>query len=193
MIQIGDILVSEDVVSEYFACDYAACKGACCIEGDGGAPLEEEEALVLLEENYPHCSPLMRSEGRETIDRDGFFTIDRDGDMVTPLCASDGACAFLCASSENGARCALETCFEKGLTKWRKPVSCSLYPIRLTRLTGGGTALNLHKWNICAPAYEKGRREGVKVYRFLEKPLRERFGDEFYDALCAAAEHLSIE
>ncbi len=52
IIQIGDILVSEDVVTEYFACDYAVCKGCCCIIGDSGAPLEESE-LEPLEENYP--------------------------------------------------------------------------------------------------------------------------------------------
>ena len=34
IIQIGDILVSEDVVCEFFACDYTRCKGCCCIIGD---------------------------------------------------------------------------------------------------------------------------------------------------------------
>ena len=43
IIQIGDILVSEDVVMEYFSCDYATCRGVCCIEGDAGAPLLERE------------------------------------------------------------------------------------------------------------------------------------------------------
>ena len=84
IIQIGDILVSEDVVTEYFACDYAVCKGCCCIIGDSGAPLEESE-LEPLEENYPIYSKLMRPQGREQIDKEGFFSIDRDGDIVTPV------------------------------------------------------------------------------------------------------------
>ena len=72
-----------------------------------------------------------------------------------------------------------------------KPVSCALYPIRITKMPGGGYALNLHRWKICSAAYEKGRREGTRVYRFLKKPLERRFGPEFYKALDAAAKHLN--
>ena len=71
IIQIGDILVSEDVVTEFFACDYPVCKGVCCVIGDSGAPLEEEE-LEHLESNYPVYSPLMRPQGRSQVDKDGF-------------------------------------------------------------------------------------------------------------------------
>ena len=71
-----------------------------------------------------------------------------------------------------------------------KPVSCSLYPIRVTRLTGGGLALNVHHWDICKPAFEKGEREDVRVYQFLKNPLTNAFGADFYAALEAAATHL---
>ena len=192
IIRIGDILVSEEVLTEYFACDYPVCKGICCVEGDGGAPLEEEET-ALLEKWYEVYSPLMEDGGREAVRRDGFFTVDRDGDLVTPLDASTGACAFVRRDASGNILCSVELCHAKGLFDWRKPSSCSLYPIRLSALSGGCTALNLHRWSICASAFENGRRQGVKVYQFLERPLKERFGDEFYEALCAAAEHLSIE
>ena len=43
IVEIGDVLVSEDVILEFFACDYPVCKGKCCIVGDSGAPLKEEE------------------------------------------------------------------------------------------------------------------------------------------------------
>lgn len=192
IIQIGDILVSEDVVCEYFSCDYNACKGICCVEGDGGAPLSEDEP-EQLERAYAVYAPLMSAEGREAVERDGFFTIDRDGDLVTPLCASDGACAYLHRGEDGACLCSIERCHEQGLCAWRKPASCSLYPIRLTPLTGGGTALNLHRWSICGAAYEKGRREGVRVYEFLRRPLEERFGTDFWEALDAAARHLEIQ
>jgi hypothetical protein len=192
IIQIGDILVSEEVICEYFACDYAACKGRCCVEGDGGAPLGEEEP-EQLERAYDVYSPLMGEEGRNAVARDGFFTVDRDGDLVTPLCQSDGACAYLHRGPSGECLCSVELCFEKGLCSWRKPSSCSLYPIRLTPLSSGGVALNLHRWDICKAAYEKGRREGVRVYEFLRAPLSERFGAEFWEALDAAARHLEIE
>ena len=182
IIQIGDILVSEDVVTEFFACDYETCRGVCCIEGDSGAPMEEDEP-GLIERDYPKFSFLMSEKGRQAAESSGFFEIDRDGDMVTPLVKDSCECAFCHFGPSGEALCAIEK------AGCRKPVSCSLYPIRVTRLTGGSLALNVHHWDICRPAFEKGRREGIPVYRFLRKPLEERFGEEFWSALDAAARH----
>ena len=189
IIQIGDILVSEDVVMDYFACDYAACKGACCIAGDSGAPLEERETETL-ERDYPAFCDLMTPQGSAAVDEKGFFEIDRDNDIVTPLMppAEDGSkdlpCAFCHFGEAGECLCAIEMA---GRTK---PVSCSLYPVRVKKLTGGGLALNVHHWDICKPAFEKGRREGIRVWQFLEKPLTDTYGAEFYEALSAAAKHL---
>ncbi|MCQ2174293.1 MAG: DUF3109 family protein [Bacteroidales bacterium] len=183
IIQIGDILVSEDVIMEYFACDYESCRGACCIEGDSGAPLEEEET-ARLERDYPFFRHLMTEKGRVAVESVGFFEIDRQNDIVTPLVKGGAECAYCHFRPDGACLCSIE---KAGL---KKPVSCSLYPIRVTGLTGGGQALNLHKWDICACAFEKGRKEGTRVYRFLEKPLTETYGRDFYDALCAAATHL---
>ena len=183
IIQIGDILVSEEVVTEYFACDYQKCKGACCIEGESGAPLKEEE-IPALERDYRSFEELMTEQGRAAVIRDGFFAVDRDGDIVTPL-ADGGACAFCHFPGDGNCLCAIEC---KGL---RKPVSCSLYPIRVTKLTGGGQALNLHRWHICKDAFRRGREKKIRVYKFLKKPLVAAYGEEFYEALCAAAEHIN--
>ena len=183
IIEIDGILVSEDVVDDFFACDYEVCKGACCIEGDSGAPLEEYEP-ISLERDYLVFSPLMTDRGRKAVDAKGFFEVDRDGDMVTPLSEGSCECAFCHFPGDGSCLCAIEK------TGRVKPVSCSLYPVRVTRLTGGGLALNVHHWNICKPAFDKGRREGVRVYQFLRKPLSERFGEEFWNALDAAAKHL---
>ncbi|MCR4571272.1 MAG: DUF3109 family protein [Bacteroidales bacterium] len=182
MIQIGDVLVSEDVVCEYFACDYPVCKGACCIVGDSGAPLEEEE-IPGLERDYPSFSALMSEAGRSAAEASGFFAVDRDGDLVTPLVPGTEECAF-CRFEGDNCLCAIE---KAGLAK---PVSCALYPIRVKKFRGGGMALNLHRWDICRCAFERGRREGIRVYQFLRGPLIRRFGPDFYDALCAAAKHL---
>ena len=192
IIQIGDILVSEDVVTEYFACDYAVCKGCCCIIGDSGAPLEESE-LEPLEENYPIYSKLMRPQGREQIDKEGFFSIDRDGDIVTPVVDQTEECAYTTFDEAGNCFCSIERCFFQGECKFRKPQSCWLYPIRVTKLTGGGKALNLHRWGICKDAYEKGRREGIRVYQFLRDPLISVFGQDFYDALSYAAKKILDE
>ena len=189
IIQIGDILVSEDVVTEHFACDYAVCRGACCIAGDSGAPLEERE-LEGLERDYPAYSGHMTPQGRAAVDSKGFFEVDRDDDIVTPLMApgtpdaQDLPCAFCHFGEAGECLCAIEMA---GRTK---PISCSLYPIRVTKLTGGGLALNVHRWDICKPAYDKGARERIRVYQFLKNPLTKAFGEDFYSALEAAAKHL---
>ena len=183
IIQIGDILVSEDVVMEYFACDYAACRGICCVEGDGGAPLEERET-DSLERDYPAYCGCMTPQGREAVREKGFFEVDRDNDLVTPLVPGTCECAFCHFGEDRGCLCAIESA---GCTK---PVSCSLYPIRVTKLTGGSLALNVHRWEICEPARQKGRREGIRVYQFLKKPLTDVYGADFYEALNAAATHL---
>ena len=177
IIEIGDILVSEEVVTEFFACDYPACKGRCCIVGDSGAPLLEEE-LEPLERDYPEYSQLMSEAGRTAVGAKGFFEIDRDGDIVTPLVEGTRECAFCRIDCAGNCRCVINS---------QKPVSCSLYPIRAVRLGGGRIGLNLHRWDICAPAYEKGKREKVRVYEFLREPLERAYGEEFYRALSAAA------
>lgn len=183
IIQIGDILVSEDVVTEFFACDYAVCRGACCIEGDSGAPMEEDEP-DRIERDYPVFRDLMTDRGRAAVDATGFFDIDRDGDVVTPLSGEGGECAFCNFGPSGEALCSIEKC---GL---KKPASCALYPVRVTKLTGGSLALNVHHWDICQCAFDKGRREGIRVYEFLKKPLSDNFGEDFYAALDAAAKHL---
>lgn len=183
IIQIGDILVSEDVVLEFFSCDYEVCRGQCCIDGDSGAPLDESE-LEGLERDYPVYSPLMLESGRDAVALNGFFELDRDGDIVTPLSVGSGVCAFAHFDEKGSCLCSIERC------GCRKPISCSLYPIRVTKFKGGGMALNLHRWDICKCAYEKGRREGVRVYQFLRGPITAAFGEDFYAALEAAAAHL---
>ena len=182
IIEIGNVLVSEDVVCEFFACDYPVCKGACCIVGDSGAPLEEDE-LPALERDYPSFCTLMSAAGRAAAEDSGFFAIDRDGDLVTPLVPGTEECAY-CHFEGDNCLCAIE---KAGLVK---PISCALYPIRVKKFKGGSMALNLHRWDICKCAFERGRREGIRVYQFLREPLIRRFGQDFYEALSAAAEHV---
>ena len=182
IVEIGDVLVSEDVICEFFACDYPVCKGACCIVGDSGAPLEEDE-IPALERDYPAFKHLVPEKGRAAAEASGYFAVDREGDLVTPLVPDTEECAYCCFEGDN-CLCAIE---KAGLVK---PISCALYPIRIKKFRGGGMALNLHRWDICRCAFERGKREGIRVYQFLREPLIRRFGHEFYEALDAAAQHL---
>lgn len=192
IVQIGDVLISEEVVTEYFACDYEVCRGKCCVVGDSGAPLLEEE-LESLERNYPHYSDLMQPKGRAAVDEKGFFDIDRDGDLVTPLCKGSEECAYCFFEGPGNCFCSMERRWFQGKGDFRKPISCQLYPIRVTKMPGGGEALNLHRWAICQDAFAKGKREGIRVYQFLKAPIIRQYGEDFYGMLCAAAEKINSE
>lgn len=192
IIQIDDCLVSEEILTEYFSCDYGKCKGCCCVIGDSGAPMEECEAAAI-EKNYKTFSPLMQEEGRAAVAAKGFFEIDSDGDMVTPLVPGSEECAYTMFDEEGNCFCTMERCWFQGKGDFRKPISCWLYPIRITNLSNGTRALNLHRWDICKDAFEKGKKEKVRVYEFLREPIERFFGEEFYSALCEAAKRLNAD
>ena len=183
MIEIDGKIVSDDILTECFACDIARCKGECCVDGNSGAPLEMEEADIL-EEEYENYKPYMTPEGIESVERQRFMVVDFDGDYTTPL-VDDAECAY--SYRENGITlCAIEKAFREGKCSFRKPISCHLYPIRLINLSNGTIGLNYHRWNVCSPACENGRRLGIPVYKSLREPIIRRFGEEFYKALeCA--------
>ena len=182
MVIIGDKIISSEIFTEYFACDYGTCKGVCCVAGDSGAPLDESEPAALAE-NYAAYSELMSVKGRETVDGTGFSVIDSDGDLVTPLVPGSEECVYSNFDGDGNCFCTVERCWMNGKGTFRKPISCWLYPIRVSVLGNGMRALNLHRWDICRDAFAKGRREKVRVFEFLREPLEHFFGKEFYSAL----------
>lgn len=188
MLQIGKVIVSFDVIQKEFVCDLRNCKGACCIDGDAGAPLEESE-LKKLSSVYPKIKPYMRQEGIEAIEKDGFYTIDDDGDYVTTL-VNNKECAYI--YFEHGvAKCAIEKAYFDKKVKFRKPISCHLYPIRISKYNKFD-AVNYHKNKICNSALLLGNISGVPIYRFLEDSISRKYGNKWYQKLKYAAENLEI-
>ncbi|MCB0819218.1 MAG: DUF3109 family protein [Bacteroidetes bacterium] len=185
MIIVGDKLISEDILEQEFICNLSACGGACCVEGDSGAPLNDEEA-GLLEEELEQIKPFLRPEGLKEIDEQGVFVIDSDGDVVTPL-VEGKECAFTVFDEKGTAFCGIENAWKAGKTKFRKPVSCHLYPIRVLKLPEY-EALNYNRWKICAPACVLGKQQSVPVYRFLKEALIRAYGEEWYALLEETAE-----
>ena len=181
MIIIGEALVSEEIFEEHFVCDLNACKGACCVEGESGAPLESSE-VEEIERAYDAAKEYMKPEGIEVIEKTGFFEVDVDGDLVTPLIGHHGECAYIFYDEQGIAKCALEKAYLEGKTSWKKPISCHLYPIRLTKLKEY-IGVNYHRWPICKPACDCGSKLQVPVYRFLKEPLIRQFGAEWYTQL----------
>jgi hypothetical protein len=180
MIEVKNTLVHEDVVRENFVCNLNKCKGICCIEGDSGAPLERSE-LAILEEIYPIIKPYMTEKGIAVIEEFGTHVKDFEGDYTTPCVDTNKECAYVIM--ENGiTKCSIEKAYEDGKIAWKKPISCHLYPIRITNYPEF-EVLHYDRWNICSPACSFGNELKVPVYQFLKEPLIRKYGAEWYQEL----------
>ena len=110
-----------------------------------------------------------------------------DSEKVTPL-INNKECAFV-IFDEGVAKCAIEKAYFEGITTFRKPVSCHLYPVRIKRFHDF-EAVNYDEWAICKPAVKYGQKKGVYVYEFLQDSLIRKYGDDWYKELQIAAEEL---
>lgn len=178
-------MISDDIRDKEFVCNLEKCKGACCVEGDFGAPLEERE-LEILEEIYPAVKPYLTPDGISTIEKEGTHTVDDDGDLCTPV-INGRECAYSMYDKKGILKCAIEQAYNDGKISWKKPISCHLYPIRVTTKKHF-EALNYHKWHICSPACALGKELQVPVYKFLKDPLVRKYGPEWYADLEEAME-----
>jgi Protein of unknown function (DUF3109) len=184
MIAIDNTIVSEHLLEKKFVCDLAACKGECCVAGDSGAPLEEEE-IAILEKVWDEVKPYLPKDGVKAIEKQGFFVIDEDGDFTTPL-VKGKHCAFTIFDEGGIAKCGIEQAYYDKKIKWKKPISCHLYPVRISKYKDY-EAVNYHQWEICKPACECGAKLDVPVYKFLKEPLIRKFGKDWYKQLELAA------
>jgi hypothetical protein len=185
MLEIKDTLVSLDLIERFFVCDLDKCLGECCIEGDAGAPIDQDEDRKL-KEILPEIWDDLRPLAQQQIKEHGVSYVDEEGDLVTQIV--DGRdCVFTCYDKGGMCQCAIERAYRAGRIDFYKPISCHLYPVRLTQYRDF-TAVNFHRWKICKAAEALGRKLGVRAYQFLKDPLTRRFGKEWYDELCLAAE-----
>lgn len=185
MLQIKDTLVSLDLAERFFCCDLNQCLGQCCIDGDAGAPITEAEREIL-EDLTPALMPELLPAAQEEIKTNGVAYVDEEGDLVTSII--DGRnCVYTCYAEGGKCLCAIDRAYREGRCSWRKPISCYLYPLRLTEYPTF-TAVNYHRWKICRSAESNGRKLGIRLYQFMREPLIERFGQEWYDELVEACE-----
>lgn len=186
MIAINNTLVSEDLLDKEFVCDLAACKGACCVQGESGAPLDEEETAIL-EKIYPKVKPYMVEKGIKAVERQGKFITDSDGDFVTPLVAKEKECAYVFFDDSGTAKCAIEQAWLDKKIDWQKPISCHLYPVRISKYKTY-EAVNYHRWSVCKPACACGEKLKVPVYKFVKNALIRKYGKAWYKQLELSAE-----
>ena len=180
MFQLGKTLVSEDIIENDFVCNLNACKGACCIDGDAGAPLDQEETK-LLEEVYPKVKPFLREEGIKAIESLGVFITTEKGELETPLINGQD-CAYVFFDEKNIALCGIEEAYNQGDIAWKKPLSCHLYPVRVKDYSEF-SAVNYHHWHICDDACSLGKELQVPIYKFVKEALVRKFGTDWYDEL----------
>jgi hypothetical protein len=197
ILDIQGVLVSGDIIGEMFCCDLEQCKGICCVEGDAGAPVTLDEVMEI-----ENCLDIvwndLSASAQAVIDRQGVAYNDRDGDLVTSIVGGKD-CVFTCYDSisvdgneiRNCCLCAIEKAFRNGTSKFCKPISCALYPIREKRFQNGAVGLNYNRWSVCECARKKGKELSIPVYQFLRQPLIRRFGEEWYNELKTVAEELT--
>ena len=179
MILIDQTLISDEVLSEQFVCNLSSCKGICCVEGYYGAPLDEEE-LESIEKNMTGIRPFMTQAGLDEVDKNGIFELDDNNDYVTAT-LDHAECVFA-VQKDDTWMCAIEMAHKAGKSDFLKPISCHLYPIRITK-TKNYDALNYDRWDICSAACTYGKSLNVPVYRFLKDSLTRKYGAEWYEAL----------
>ena len=188
IVQVGNVLLSPDILTRNFCCDLKACKGQCCVEGDAGAPVTLDE-VAEIEDCLETVWSDLNASAQAMVDKQGVAYTDSEGDLVTSIVAGRD-CVFTCYDGDGTCLCALERAFRAGKTRFCKPISCALYPIREKQLSGGFIGLNYNEWTVCKDAVALGNQLQLPIYRFLKDPLVRRFGEQWYAELEATAEAL---
>lgn len=189
MIVIDNVIISDDVAEKQFVCDLSKCKGACCEEGDAGAPLDETELDIILEQ-YEKIKPYLTRAAIAEIEKKGKYVYNKEFGWVTPTLDNDREICVYGSRDENGIiKCAFEQAFYDGLIAWKKPISCHLFPIIISKgKKGNHDRVNYEpREKSCNPACALGKKLQVPVYEFLKEPLTRKYGEEFYNALDKAA------
>lgn len=181
MIAIDNVLISDDVIEAKFVCDLHKCKGGCCEDGDAGAPLEKEEKKII-DENFHVIKPYLTKEGLGEIERQGKYVYDREFGWVTPTV--DGKiCAYGFRDAHGIIKCGIEQAYNDGKLSWKKPISCHLYPIKVSKRKEY-TNVNYEPRDVlCKPGCALGKKLKLPVYQFLKEAMIRKFGKEFYTTL----------
>ena len=186
MVVINDIIFSDEIFTEKFSCNISKCKGICCVEGESGAPLEENE-IKIIEDILPKIQAYLTKDSFDKIDADGAYVYDSKEKKYKTNLLENGACVFAGKNENDEYYCNIEKAFYDGKIDFKKPISCHLYPIRIHHSKVGVSA-NYEQWDICSPACSLGKKQNLTILEFCKDSISRKFGDEVYQQLKAIQE-----
>ena len=146
----------------------------CTLPGGRGAPLDDDE-VAQIAKAFPMARKYLSEAHLRVIEDQGM--VEGEPGNYHTNCVDDKDCVFV-AHEDGIARCSLEKAFFLGETEWRKPLSCHLFPVRVTR---DGSRLHYERIGECLPGVERGAKEDVPLYEFLREPLERKFGARWYE------------
>jgi hypothetical protein len=189
LIVIDKIMLSDDIVESQFVCNLSKCKGGCCEDGDAGAPLLDEE-LDEVHQAYEIVKPWMKNEGIDEVEKNGMYRYDKEFGWVTPTINGE-ICAYGFHDEKGIIKCAFEAAYNEKKIKWKKPISCHLYPIKRSKSRYSDQELLNYepREDMCSPACSLGKELKVPVYKFLKEPLVRAYGEDFYEVLDQVAQN----
>ncbi|NNG26470.1 MAG: DUF3109 family protein [Ignavibacteriaceae bacterium] len=175
ILPVGKILVRTEIADIPFKCDLKKCKGACCtIDSEFGAPLKRNE-IEAIEEILESVIVYLSEKHKEEIESNGFYEIISNELLIRSR--DNKECVFVYFENDV-AKCAIEKAFVEGKTDFRKPISCHLFPIRISDF--GGDVLRFEKFDECKPAIDAGKNYNITVAEYCEEPLKRLYGKNWY-------------
>jgi len=127
------------------------------------------------------------------IERQGKYLYDLEFGWVTPTVGGK-ICAYGLRDEHGIIKCGIEQAHNDGKLGWKKPISCHLYPIKVSKRKEY-TNVNYEPRDVlCKPACALGKKLKLPVYQFLKDAIVRKFGTEFYSTLHQiAVEHFEEE
>lgn len=191
MFKVKNTILSDDIATAKFACDLPRCKGACCVVGDAGAPVSKSE-IPVLHKAYRLLKDELMTDSVEVAERDGVVIgSEEKGYEISTIAGNE--CIFVNYNEDGVAFCAIQKAFFEGRFHWEKPISCHLFPVRLKHIAGFDYANYEYVPNLCSAACDRGKKEGIYLAEFLEKPLIRRYGEKWYQTFLSACKEIRTQ
>lgn len=177
-IVVKNVFLRQELIDTKFACDLLRCKGACCtLDSEYGAPLLDDE-ISQIQDSIDAVKQYLSEDQIEKIESEGFF--ENKNRELQLKSINNKECVFAFYDNDI-AKCSFEKAFNDGKIEFRKPISCHLFPIRISKF--GGDILRYEQFSECKPAIEKGNKEKINLIDFCKDALIRHYGKKWFSIL----------